>query len=93
MNADQIKKILNSELQERDSFDWPEEWAEKIEEYLIEPFEGNFYLPETGDFEDFWVLADLDPENPTDGLVLIYDVETDLFGLGKKGRSIRSRLR
>ncbi len=84
MDAKQISKLVSAELEDRDSFDWPEGWSEKIEEFLIDPLEGNFFIPETLEYEDFWVIADLEPEKDENGLLLIYDIDTDLFGLAKK---------
>lgn len=85
MQASQISKIVAAELSERDSFEWPPMWAEQIEELIEEPFEGNFLNPETGEFEDFWVVANLQPDSLSEGLLIIYDVDTDLFGLASKG--------
>jgi len=84
MDARQISKLITSELEERDSFDWPEGWSEQIEELLIDPIEGNFFIPETLEYEDFWVVADLEPDKDENGLLLIYDVDSDLFGLARK---------
>lgn len=84
MEAKQISKLIESELAERDSFDWQMGWSEQIEDLIIEPFEGNFFVPETMEYEDFWVVADLEPEKEENGFLLIYDVDTDLFGLARK---------
>ncbi len=84
MEAKQISKLIEIELAERDSFDWPQGWSEQIEELIIDPFEGNFFIPETMEYEDFWVIADLEPEKDDKGLLLVYDVDTDLFGLARK---------
>ena len=84
MRPDDITKIVNAELAERDSFEWPETWQDRIEEYIIEPFEGNFFNPISQEFEDFWVVANLESENPDEGYLIIYDVDTDLFGLALK---------
>lgn len=85
MTSQQISKIVANELSERDSFTWPIDWADRIEEFIVEPFEGNFFNPETQEFEDFWVIANLEPDSLTQGHLIIYDVETDLFGLANKG--------
>lgn len=85
MNVEKITKIVQAELDERFSFDWPESWAETIDEFIVEPFEGNFFNPESQEFEDFWVVANLMPDSPDEGLLIIYDVDTDLFGLASKG--------
>ncbi len=85
MEAQQIVKIVSEELKERNSFEWPESWAERIEELIVDPFSGNFFNPETQQYEDFWIVANLDPENMMTGYLVIYDVDTDLFGLATKG--------
>ncbi len=85
MEAEQISKIVSAELSERDSFDWPVDWSERIEDFIVHPFEGSFFIPESQEFEDFWVVANLDPESLNEGFLIIYDVETDLFGLASKG--------
>ncbi len=85
MEAHQISKIIQNELEDRFGFDWPEDWSEKIEECIVEPFTGSFFNPETQVFEDFWVIANLQPESLNDGYLVVYDVDTDLFGLAGKG--------
>ncbi|HNQ61773.1 MAG TPA: hypothetical protein PKJ62_05235 [Bacteroidia bacterium] len=80
-----IQKIVEAELSERDSFEWPEVWYDRFDECIIEPFEGNFFNPISQDYEDFWVVADLEPDKTDEGYLIIYDVDTDLFGLALKG--------
>ena len=85
MDQQQVQKIVASELEERYSYSFPEQFQDTIEEYLVEPFEANFLIESTRDFESYWIVADLIPESPGEGHLLIYSPAEDLFGLAYKG--------
>lgn len=85
MDQQIIENILEQELAERHSFNFPERFHETIDEFLVEPYEAKFLNEETRGFETYWVVADLIPESETEGQLIIYNDVADLFGLAFKG--------
>lgn len=84
MESKEIRDIVELEIEDRESFEWPEYWSDRIMDCIIDPFEGSFFNPEIQDLEDFWVVADLEPGNKTEGYLVVYDADSDLFGLAEK---------
>ncbi|MFN8143106.1 MAG: hypothetical protein U0073_01695 [Bacteroidia bacterium] len=85
MDQQKIEKIVAAELEERYNYSFPEQFQDSIDEFLVEPFEANFLSEETREFDKYWVVADLIPESITEGHLVIYCPEEDLFGLAYKG--------
>jgi hypothetical protein len=84
LESKEIRDIVELEIEDRESFEWPEHWSDRIMDCIIDPFEGSFFNPEIQDLEDFWVVADLEPGNKTEGYLVVYDADSDLFGLAEK---------
>ncbi len=85
MTSEDVQVLVDEAMQDKDELDWPVEWYEGFEECLSEPYEGNFYVPDSQVYEDFWVVANLEYQDPQSEYLIVFDAETYLFGLANKG--------